>query len=172
MTTATCVIDFGQGSTVDEPFAVLELDESSNLDGEGTVKTSFAAGDTIWLLLHLQPGYSPSRVYQTDGQASLVQQVTRTRTEQGVVFGPGDEAADHELSYYPRGSVAASWQGNNMTLQPVEGRTISVVPEDRLARCDLSYEVNFWLLRFDPPALDLGEDETYSIDVKITVEAV
>ena len=170
MSTATCVISFGSGSGEADPFAVIELDDSRNRDSDGEVKTTFSPGETIWFLLHLEPGFSPSRVYDTDGQATMIGEVTQQRADQGVVFGPLDEDIEHELSYYPSGGVSAEWHGNSMTISAVNGRTLTVAQADRIARADLIYSVHFWSLRFDPPPLALAEDESYSIDVKITVE--
>ena len=40
-----------------------------------------------------------------------------------------------------------------------------------IARAEVSYSVRFWSIRFDPPALSLGEGETYQIDVQVEVIA-
>jgi hypothetical protein len=168
--TATCRVTFGSGSGGD-PHYVIELDDSRNLDADGQPKTSFQAGDTIWFLLHVQPGYRPERVYETDGQATLVGLVSRIRTEEGLFFSP--EGAVVELQYYPSGAVSVEWQGNSLGLQPVAGRTLAASAQpDRIARADVSYPVAFWSLRFDPPDLSLGPEDDYQIDVQIPLEAI
>lgn len=168
--TATCRVTFGSGSGSD-PHYVIELDDSRNLDADGQPKTSFQAGDTIWFLLHVQPGYRPKRVYETDGQATLVGQVSRTRSEEGLFYSPEGYAV--ELQYYPSGAVGVVWQGNSLNLLPVAGRTLAASAQpDRIARADVSYQVAFWSLRFDPPALSLGSEDDYQIDVQIPLEAI
>lgn len=171
MTTATCRVTFGNEGSGDNQFYVIELDDTLNLDAEGQPKTVFAEGETIWFLLHLQPGWVPSRSYQTDGQVSYAGQVVRERFQEGVVWTPEDLAND--LTYYPAGDIGVDWQGNVIALAPVSGRTLAAVadPLDTMARADLTYAVNFHLYRFDPPAdLDLDEGEDYMIDAMITLE--
>jgi len=171
MTTATCRVTFGDVSGADA-YAVLELDETLNLDADGEPKTTFAEGETIWFLLHVQPGWVPSLAYQTDGQVSYVGQVTRRRTQEGVLWTPENLSID--LTYYPVGEVAVDWQGNEIDLSPLSGRILSALldPLNVMARANLTYAVNFNLYRFDPPAgLVLTEDQDYQIDAMITLEA-
>jgi hypothetical protein len=171
MTTATCRVTFGESSESDA-YAVLELDETLNLDADGEPKATFAEGDTIWFLMHVQPGWVPSLAYQTDGQVSYVGQVTRLRTQKGVVWSPENLSID--LTYYPVGEVAVDWQGNEIDLLPPLGRTLKALldPLNVMARADLTYTVSFDLYRFDPPAgLVLAEDQDYQIDAMITLEA-
>lgn len=170
MTTATCRVTFGESSGSDA-YAVLELDETMNIAADGTPKTTFAEGETVWFLLHVQPGWVPSLAYQTDGQVSYVGPVTRQRTQEGVVWTPEDLSID--LTYYPVAEVAIAWQGNEIALAPLAGRTLasSADPLAVMARANLTYAVNFFLYRFDPPAgLVLTEDQDYQIDAMITLE--
>lgn len=170
MTTATCRVTFGETSGTDS-FSVLELDETLNLNADGEPKTTFGEGETIWFLLHLPPGVSPGLAYQTDGQVSYVGQVTRQRIQEGVVWTPEDLSID--LTYYPAGEVTVDWQGNEIDLSPLSGRTLasSVDPLTVMGRATLTYAVNFFLYRFDPPAgMILTEDQDYQIDAMITLE--
>ena len=170
MTTATCRVTFGETSSTDS-FSVLELDDILNLDADGEPKTTFAEGETIWFLLHVQPGTSPGLAYQTDGQVSYAGPVTRQRTQEGVVWTPEDLSID--LTYYPAGAVEVDWQGNEIALAPLAGRTLSssADPLTVMARATLTYAVNFFLYRFDPPAgLTLTEDQDYQIDAMVTLE--
>lgn len=172
MTTTTCRVTFGQGSSTSDPFTVLELDDTLNLDAEGEVKTTFSATDTIWFVLHVQPGYVPSITYQTDGQVTYCGKVARSRTIEGALWTP--EETSIELSYYPVGEVAVEWQGNDIALASINGRTLSVASDSLtvMARANLSFSIDCYLYRFDPPTeLSLEEDETYSIDAMITIEA-
>lgn len=169
--TATCRVTFGQGSAAGDPFAVLELDDALNLDADGEPKTTFGADETIWFLLHVEPGYAPSLAYQTDGMITYCGQVTRARTMEGALWTPEDVAV--ELSHYPIGDVAVDWQGNEIALAAVSGRTLAAVadPLTVMARGNLTYAAKFYLFRFDPPeTLVLGEDEEYAIDAMITLE--
>lgn len=171
MTTATCRVTFGQTSGTDS-FSVLELDDTLNLDAAGEPKTTFAEGETIWFLLHVQPGISPGLAYQTDGQVSYVGPVTRQRTQEGVVWTPEDLSID--LAYYPAGEVSIAWRGNEIALTPLAGRTLASIadPLTVMARANLTYAVNFFLYRFDPPAgMVLAEDQDYQIDAMVTLEA-
>ena len=171
MTTATCRVTFGDVSGSDA-YAVLELDDALNLDADGESKTTFAERETIWFLLHVQPDVTPGMAYQTNGQVSYVGQVTRQRTQEGVVWAPEDLSID--LTYYPTGEVSIDWQGNEIALAPLAGRTLasSADPLTMMARATLTYAVNFYLYRFDPPAgLILTEDQDYQIDAMITLEA-
>ena len=77
MSTTTCRVTFGSGSASD-PFAVLELDDTLNLDADGQAITTFGEGQTIWFLLHVQPGYVPLLAYQTDGMITYCGPVTRS----------------------------------------------------------------------------------------------
>jgi hypothetical protein len=170
MSTTTCRVTFGSGSASD-PFAVLELDDSLNLDADGQVITTFGDGQPIWFVLHVQPGFSPSLAYQTDGMITYCGQVTRARTMEGAVWSPEDLSV--ELSHYPAGGVAVDWQGNSIALAGVSGRTLAAADAELtlMARGNLGYTINCHLYRFDPPsALVLGENESYIIDAMITLE--
>lgn len=171
MSTATCRVTFGTGSSGGDPFAVLELDDTLNLDSDGAVKTTFGEGDTIWFLLHVEPGYTPAIAYQTDGMITYCGPVTRSRTMEAL-WTPEDLSV--ELSHYPDGGVSVDWQGNSIALAPVDGRRLAAVDStlSLMARANLSYAVKFHLYRFDPPAgLVLEDDATYAIDAMITLEA-
>lgn len=170
MTTATCRVTFGETSGTDS-FAVLELDDTLNLDAAGEPKTTFAEGETIWFLLHVPPDVTPGLAYQTDGQVSYAGPVTRQRTQEGVVWTPEDLSID--LTYYPAGEISIDWQGNEIALAPLSGRSLasSADPLTVMARATLTYSVNFYLYRFDPPAgMVLTEDQDYQIDAMITLE--
>lgn len=169
MSTTTCRVTFGTGST--DTYAVLELDDTLNLDADGEVLTTFAEGQTIWFVLHAQPGYVPALAYQTDGSITYCGSVTRSRTMEGAVWTP--ENLSVELTHYPAGDVSIEWQGNSITLAPVSGRTLAAAATELslMARADLSYTINCYLYRFDPPStLVLGDDESYVIDAMITLE--
>lgn len=173
MTTTTCRVTFGSGSSAGDPFAVLELDDVLNVDAAGEVKTTFAAGDTIWFVLHVQPGYAPALAYQTDGQVTYSGLVTRPRTMEGALWTP--EEAQVELSHYPLGQVDVDWQGNEIALAALSGRTLAAsdVPPTIMARANLSYAIECHLYRFDPPAgMVLADDEEYAIDAMITLEPI
>ena len=172
MTTATCRVTFGQGPSEGEPFYVPELDDILNIDADGEVKTTFVETDTIWFVLHLEPGYVPAIAYQTDGMVTYCGPVTRSRTMEGAVWTPEDLSV--ELPHYPAGEVVSEWQGNEITLAPVRGRTLASLADDLsiMARADLTYTINCHLYRFDPPAgLVVPEEEDYIIDIMITLEA-
>ena len=168
MTTATCRVTFGATSAGDTAFAVFELDDTRNLNDDGEPKSQFAPGETAWLLLHLQPGYRPVRMLETHGQATLVGEVTRTRT---TMVQLNLEHWSAELPYYPAGGLSVNWQGNTLPLAPVSGRTLAATGElgATIARAEVSYPVRFWSIRFDPPGLSLGEGDTYQIDVQVEV---
>lgn len=171
MTTTTCRVTFGSGSAAGDAFAVLELDDTLNLDAAGQVKTTFSATDTIWFVLHVQPGYSPALSYQTDGQVTYCGAVTRARTMEGSLWTP--EEAEVELGHYPLGQVDVDWQGNEIALAPVSGRTLAAADATLtvMARANLSYAIACHLYRFDPPSgLLLADDEEYAIDAMITLE--
>ena len=87
MSTTTCRVTFGSGSASDA-FAVLELDDTLNLDADGQVITTFGEGQTIWFVLHVQPGYEPALAYQTDGMITYCGPVTRARIMEGAVWTP------------------------------------------------------------------------------------
>lgn len=171
MSTTTCRVTFGSGSSTD-PFAVIELDDTLNLDADGQVATTFGEGQTIWFVLHVQPGYVPSLTYQTDGMITYCGPVTRARNMEGAVWSP--ENLSVELTHYPVGDVTVDWQGNSIALAPVSGRTLAAAANELslMARGNLSYAINCHLYRFDPPStLVLGDDESYTIDAMITVES-
>lgn len=173
MTTTTCRVTFGSGSSASDPFAVLELDDVLNIDAAGETKTTFAAGETIWFVLHVQPGYAPALSYQTDGQVTYSGKVARARTMEGALWSPED--AQVELNHYPSGPVNVNWQGNEIALAALSGRTLAAadVPPAVMARANLSYAIECHLFRFDPPAgLVLADDEEYAIDAMITLEPV
>lgn len=172
MTTATCRVTFGSASAESDTYYVIELDDTLNLDADGQPKSTFAPGETIWFLLHLQPGYVPSKSYQTDGQVSAAGQVTLERIQEGAVWTPEDLSV--ELTYYPAGDVTYDWQGNQIALSPLVGRTSTAVddPLNIMARAIITYPVMFYRYRFDPPSgLDLDEGEDYQIDAMITLES-
>lgn len=173
MTTATFRVTFGNPTGDDGTHYVIELDDTLNLDADGLVNSTFLPGETIWFLLHVQPGYIPHLVYQTDGQVSAAGTVTLQRTQEGLVWTPEDLAMD--LTYYPAGTVNIDWQGNRISLQPIAGRTLTAVddPLETMARAILTYPVFFYRYRFDPPAdLYIAERADYQIDAMITLEAI
>lgn len=170
MSTITCRVTFGSGSASD-PFAVLELDDTLNIDADGQVITTFGEGQPIWFVLHVQPGYVPALTYQTDGMITYCGPVTRSRTMEGALWTP--ENISVELPHYPAGDVAVDWQGNSIALASVSGRTLAAADAELslMARGNLSYAINCHLYRFDPPsALVLGDGESYTIDAMITLE--
>lgn len=170
MSTQTILVTFGASSGTD-PYYLTELDASLNLDSEGNEKTSFAVGDTIWFLLHLQPGWQPGRVTQSNGQASFSGQVIQTRTDERLVYSPSNSTND--LRYYPAGSLTLDWLGNAVPVQRGSGRSLAAVTTPTVAALlNCSYPARFYRYRYTTPAgLVLAEDTDYPVLVEIDLEA-
>lgn len=170
MSTATIQASFGNGSSTDA-YAVIELDETRNVDADGQGITSFDGSETVWFVLHCQPGYQPATVYCSLGMVTACGDELQARSMEGAVWTP--EQTSVELPHYPSGQVAASWQGNEITVA-ISGRSLTAVddPLSTIARANLDYVAAFWLYRWDPPSgLILADEEQQAAEIMITLEA-
>lgn len=169
MTTATVQVQYGSSGS--DPFAVLEPDDTLNLDADGQVLTSFDGSGPVWFVFHCQPGFGPGQSYCSMGMITDCGPVQRPRSQDDVVWTP--EQTTIELAHYPAGAITATWEGVPMTLQLPSGRRLGVVETDAIGRADLSYAINATLYRWDPPsALVLADDEELGVEILIKVVAL
>lgn len=163
---ATIVVEFGQG--VDSGALVLvELDETMNLDSDGQAKTSFIPGDTPYFLVHHDPSVRIGRVACSAGMVTGGATVSRDRSQQ--LQWPNTEDSQ-ELPHIPRGPVAWQWWGNVPAITR-DGRTLKASGIWIPAIGQASYAITARQFRLIPPALALGEGETFPILIVITMEA-
>ena len=167
MSKITFVVEYGDSVAEDSAGGVaIELDDSKNLDSDGEVKSQFYPGDKVYFLVHLPDGLRIERVASTDGMVVARGQVAQSR-QQDLLFVGEDPVS---LSYQPAGSIAKNWQGKVGTGWAQDDTGITVAG-GQPCLCKVSYSVAFLAYYLVPPALSLGEDETYTIIVVVYVEA-
>ncbi len=182
MTKATVVVEYGDSSTTDDDFCVLELDGSQNLDDEGEERTRFNPGDPVYLLVHTGPDYQIKEITATNGLKTDDSEFDSTLVTPGSLVNMGavtltrtqdiDISSDEDISltYYPAGAVSIDSQsalGLNFSLS---GRTLTPAA-DYDAKIHVSYGVEFTRFCFYPPTFELSEDQQATFNVHVDVEA-
>lgn len=161
---ATIVVRFGDQAS-DDAFAVVELDDTRNLDSEGDVKTTFLPGDEVFFRVHL---------YEAD-----IQRITKTS---GVVTDYGDDTFDVEdsiqfieldseetLNYYPIGNVSYDWYKNNDGIIQKSGRKLTN-KFDGPCIGEMTYKFSARVFKYTPPSLNLDPGEEFKALIVIYVE--
>lgn len=171
---ASVIIEFEGDSSDVSGTILVELDEDyeDNLDGDGEVKSTFLPDeDTPVFIIHHDDTIEIIDVGCTDGsvrQLSLRDEY-RTRTFEGVFTAVDEEIS---LSYYAASSLVTTWYGNEGDVR-IDGMNVVADDGEFPCYCTAEFEVPFnqrW--RLTPPALDLDDDETYTIYVVIYVREV
>lgn len=159
----TIVVRFGDSVAADTQFASVFLDSTLNRDDEGNAKTRFFPGDRVYLLAHLEPGLSISRIATTSGDYSILGTVGRSERTRAFFV---DTETTVSLSHYPASTIDAVWFG----------RTASVTSSGREARAnnapvigDIIYTYNAISIEIIPPPLELADDDEYPLGVVVTV---
>ena len=168
----TLVVDFG-ASDSGQAAAFLELDDTRNLDDDGSAKSQFYPGEQVWIRLHHDSGYTPVAASATDGGADLVDTVTITVTEELYFEQPLQEDGSGEVSlkYRPAGGLSVVWQGNQGVGLQYSGQT-AWITSGAPCLAQVSYPVTFVRILYTPPALELAEGDQRQIMVRATLEAV
>ncbi len=167
MSKITFVVEYGDSVSEDNASGVvIELDETRNLNSDGEVKSQFYPGDTVHFLIHCPDELRIDRVASTDGMVVSRGRTSQSR-QQDLLFA-GEDAVS--LSYQPSGPISKNWQGNVGTGWAQDDIEITVAG-GQPCLCKASYAVAFSAYYLVPPALSLGEDDTYTIIVVVYVEA-
>ena len=148
MAKVTLVISLDAGVS-DNLLATAHLDDELNLDAQGEPQSQFAAGDTPYFLVHLDPALAVRDVRCSSGAARYLGQVTRTATIDSLDV---DEAGDTtELEYIPTSEPEFSWYGNSPATTR-DGRTLTF--SDALpATGSASYTYQAHSYQYLPPPL-------------------
>jgi hypothetical protein len=164
MIAATLVIQFGEGADA-SALAVVELDDSRNLDAAGEVRTSFYPGDQVFFLVHHAPTLRIGSVVPTAGSVFPQGQQSFSRTVQQL-FADTEPVS---LSHLPAGGVTAAWYGRSTSLAQAEHQLTAADPP---AIGELSYSFSGQLYRLQTPVVELSEDDSYPVAIVVTLEAV
>lgn len=162
---ATLVIQFGDGAD-SSAIAVVELDDTRNVDSAGEVKTQFAPGDLVWFFVHHAPTLRIGTVVPTSGSVASMGRVMIPRTVEQQLWADSEPV---RLSYIPAGGVDVSWFGRTSTLT-LSGQEITASDPPAIGR--LSYQIDAALYRLQTPVVSLGADETWPVAVVVTMEVV
>lgn len=120
MAKVTLVISLDAGVS-DDLLATALLDDELNTDAQGEPQSQFAAGDTPYFLVHLDPALAVRDVRCSSGSARYLGRVTRTATIDSLdVDEDGDTT---ELEYIPASEPTFSWYGNRPAVSR-DGRTL------------------------------------------------
>jgi len=164
-TTATIVVEFGDGADSDA-LVVVELDDESNLDDDGEEKTTFNPGDQPYFLVHHESTVRIGSVECSSGMVTGGSSVSRSRTQR-MEWSDTDES--QELPHIPSGEVSWTWYGNQATVTR-DGRSLPAI-DGVPAVGDANYSMAAYQYQLIPPSLDLSEDEEYPILIVVTMEA-
>lgn len=162
----TVVTDFGETTASSNLFAVVELDDETNLDQAGNPVEEFLDTEEVNIRIHLQPGATVRNVrtsYGTIVNATRPQRVTRTNTVEEVVFKASGEKTT--LPHFPLGGVSATWYGTSRTISK-QGREVSA---NGVGVCDLTYSFQAWLYRLRVPGLNLADGDDFPVEVSFEV---
>lgn len=166
MSDVTIKVDFGDNVSSDV-FFVIELDDTLNLDGDGNVKTQFNPGDSVYFILHYDSSkVTVSAIAASAGDVVSEGSVTRTVTDR-LSFTNIDDAVD--LSHIPNTTLSADWFGNE---PGITRDGISVTADTAPAIGDIKYNYVADGYRFDPPDMDLGDDDDFPVLIVVAIEAV
>jgi hypothetical protein len=161
---ATIVIKFGESAADSSALALVELDDSRNVDAAGEVKSSFAPGDVVYFLVHHASELRIGSVVPTDGYVVNMGRTQFARKSQQL-FADGEAVS---LSYLPAGGVAPTWYGRTSALTQNGQQLVAVDPP---VIGDLSFTIDAALYRLQTPSVTLAEEQTYPVAVVVTMEA-
>lgn len=163
---ATVVIDFGAGIDTSSLLRV-ELDNYLNVDENGDEKTSFAAGDEVFVAVHkLDSRASVVKIEATSGWIYLVQTgAVRTRSDNGLLFYEGNSV---ELGYVPDSNPSFSWFGPPPSSINVNGRSVTVTDMPKIGNA--TYNILADIYRYVPPASITFIEDQFLVGIGITGE--
>lgn len=161
----TLVVEFGEGAD-SNAFVAMEFDETLNLGDDGEEKTSFDPDDEVWFWIQHADTLQIDSVKATSGMVVDCGTVRRSRVQE-LTF-TGKDTVD--LSHIPAVNPSYTWYGNEGSGLARNGRSVSV-SGNTPCTCDVVIPIDVHLYRFVPPALDLGENETYRVVIVAYLEA-
>lgn len=167
----------GSGAEV-EHVAIANVDDVLNVNSDGSEKTSFGSGESVYITLHLSSNISLSAIRLThpDATIELVESATRTLKEQWFFTGIalGNETV-HTTSVVPS-SIGLNFFGNtgspSQTTQEVgvvevKANDFSNVPY--IADVSIQYTVVVYKLTL-PEVTLIDDDDSYPVGVVFYVE--
>lgn len=162
----TIVVRFGEAATAGDLFAVLELDDTKNIDIQGNVLTSFAPGAEVHFILHTEPGVEIVRADLTSGDLSILAPEIRTRTPGQRAFFVDNDTVINLRHFFLR-NLNFTWYGRNGIIS-TNGRQLksSLTP----AIADISYEYLVTPITVLTPDVPLVGEEVYPIGLRVTVQ--
>ena len=173
---ASIVVKFEDDEDRDTSSIVVELDDlhGFNLDAEGKSKSSFNPDDTPVFLIHHPDDIEVVSVLCTDGIVEILNNYVYQPRTVDQLFTSIKSTNDVQYSNVSINSV--EWYGNTGSIYMDDGNIGGVIKIGAATfPCfgTVTIQVEFqYQYRLIPPALDLQEDETYTIYVVIYVKDV
>lgn len=166
---ATLLIEPGAG-VGESQLAIIELDDTLNVDTAGKTKTSFRPGDLIYFRVHHSFDVAITDIIPTDGSVQFLGQVPRSQLDSFVFASrEANSPPNHNLSKIPSNNLSIDYYGRSGTIDIVKAFNgvvtlqgdINQVPY--LAKVGYNYRCDSYVLR--TPSMTLAADETYEIVV-------
>jgi hypothetical protein len=172
MPTPTTQVTFGTSSTDAGVYAIVELDEVTNVDEDGNVLTTFLDSERVRILVHHEIGAEVSSVDTSAGSiinATTAEKVVRSKTIEDVAFK--SEESVYQLQHFPVGGIQATWDDNEFTgTLSVDGRDVKCSPAPRVA--DITYQYEAWLYILQVDSLGLEQGEELKVDVSFDIRKI
>lgn len=162
---ATVVIDFGTAAP--SASAIAELDALLNVDALGEAKSSFAPGDSVYLLVAPGPDLLVRDVRCTLGVSGvLLGTVAHEQRERLAFRNTIDQQA---LRCSPDSEPAPTWYGQTgRTLARTD--TAMTVAGNVPCIADVTYQASFSSYRVDLPVFPLAEEEEFPAEIVVYLE--
>ena len=164
---ATIVVKFGDSVSADDEFAVIELDDTRNLDDDGEVKNSFYPGDDAYFWVHLGPDLEITKATKTAGTLTDLGATSRT-IEKQIFFT--EYAEENDIGYYVTSINGNSYWGNEPSYTLLSDKKTLVNDSQDPNIFMLEFTIAVHSFKLTPPTMELTEDESYPIGVVIHVE--
>ena len=165
----TILVSFNDGTDSDEYLTLAELDDVLNIDSNGDVKTSFGEGDEPYFRFHCSDNIQLDAVASTLGSLINIGTANRVKESSNVFASRDDDALDsHTLPVVPS-SYSVTYEGNvgSLLSETTTGGLVTLSRRTSHTPFSAFFLSSYRATIFQlvPPALSLGDDETFNIYV-------
>lgn len=160
METGATIVVTVRGPAAADNQPLIFLDDQLNRDDQGNVKTSFAPGDRVYVLLQIPAGQTVDDVRSSDGTLNPLGLVTRQQTDQLTIES---DAKTVSLSKNPAGSLEPGWYGNSGSMS-IDGKNLTITG-DLPAIVDLTYSYQAISYLLTGPDVELDDNQTWPVRV-------
>lgn len=170
MLETTIVIQFNGGSGASGDYLIVaELDDILNIDDNGDQKSSFSPGDKPFIRFHSSTNIRVDSVVSTDGGVLTLGGISRSRDESWLFASRDPEKRDEvQLPVVPGGTAVtySGRQGAYVTKAGIGGQ-VTIIGDVTKAPFLMNMTINYSATSYQlvPPALNLDDEETYTIYV-------